>query len=81
MSNRQRYMIGSVESGTGSTVSLSEILVMLEADPQAEVVGIQGPPDDPSLLVVSLTPESAQQLQEQYQDKIIVEPDAPLQLS
>ena len=78
MSERQQYIIGRVGSGAGSAISLADIVKILEADSQAEVMEIQGPPNDPSLLVASLTPERAQQLQEQYQGKLIVELDAPL---
>ena len=77
---RQQYMIGSTESGTASSESLSEILQTLKADSQTEVLKVvQEPGGKPSLLVALLTPERAQQLQKQYQGKVLVERDAPLQ--
>jgi len=51
----------------------------LNTNPQAEIVRVQGPEDNPSLLVALLTPEDAQQLQAQYQGQLIVEKNLPLQ--
>ncbi len=81
MLNHQEYMIGRVEARNASTISLAEITKALNANPQAEILQIQGPPDNPSLLVASLTPEDAQQLQDQYQGQLIVEKNLPLQPS
>lgn len=81
MSDRQQYIIGRVGAGNASTVSLAEIMKALNANPQAEIVQVQGSPDHPSLLVASLTPDDAQQLQAQYQGQIIVEENLPLQPS
>lgn len=74
-SEHQRYMIGTEK---GSTVSLSEIRNILNADEQAEVIGVKGQPDNPSLLLVSLTPERAKLLGEQYPGQLIIEVDATL---
>ncbi len=79
MSDRQEYIIGRVEAGSGSTVSLAKIMEELNTNPQAEIVRVQGPEDNPSLLVALLTPEDAQQLQAQYQGQLIVEKNLPLQ--
>ena len=79
MSDRQEHIIGRVEAGSGSTVSLAKIMEELNTNPQAEIVRVQGPTDNPSLLVALLTPEDAQQLQAQYQGQLIVEKNLPLQ--
>lgn len=74
-SEHQQYLIGTT---AGSTVSLSEIQNMLRADPQATIAGVRGQPDNPSRLIVLLTPERAEQLREQYRGELIIEIDATL---
>jgi hypothetical protein len=71
--NRERFLVASKEAGL-----LSKVEAAVRGDPQVELVDVNGPPDQPDVLVVAMTPDRAEQLKQQFTDKLIVEKDAPL---
>ncbi len=70
---RQRYMIGNAGS-----LSLTSIAERLRQDPQVDLVKVVGPPDHPSVLVVEMPADHAEQLKSRYADELVIEPDLPL---
>lgn len=65
----------------GEPAILAEKLKLLEADPQTDVVQVQGTPEAPSLLVAAVLREDVEELKERLGDDVVVERDFPLEPS
>ena len=70
---RERYMIGKAEE-----LSLAELARHLQADPHIEVLEAKGPAEQPTLLIVAMAPDRAEQLRQQFGGRLIIERDAAL---
>jgi hypothetical protein len=73
----KQFLIGT--KGPNTSV-LNEVLAHVASDPQAKVVRVLGPADNPQNLVVRLTPKGAETLRNTFSDRIVVEDDTSLQL-
>ena len=73
--SREQLMIG------GEPAVLAEKLKLLEADPQTDVVQVQGTREAPSLLVAAVLPGDIEGLKERLGDEVVVERDFPLEPS
>jgi hypothetical protein len=58
---------------------LSALAERCRTDPEIDLVDVQGPVDQPRLLVIETTADHAEQLK-QHVPGLVVEPDAPLHL-
>jgi len=70
-----QYLVQAHEPQT-----LASLVPLLEADPQAQIVNKIGPPGQPHTLVVRLSQQQADALQQKYPGELIVERDQPLSL-
>jgi hypothetical protein len=73
--SKEQLMIG------GEPAVLAEKLKVLEADPQTDVVQVQGAPEAPSLLVAAVLPENVEEVKERLGDDVVVERNFPLEPS
>jgi len=64
--------------GAPTPANLNEVLDYIKSDPQAQVVSVVGPPNDPARLVVSLSDERANALRARFGPGLIVEADRML---
>ena len=65
----------------GEPAVLAEKLKLLEADPQTDVVQVQGTPEAPSLLVAAVLPGNVEELKSRLGDDVVVERNFPLEPS
>jgi hypothetical protein len=70
---RRSWLVGPKQEA-----SLIDLRKRFEKDPETDITRIIGPPDDPSLLVVEMSDETAKRYRQQYQDEFNIEPNAPL---
>ncbi len=77
---RGRYIIGTVTSGSGRSDPglLARVTETVRVDPQSELLEVQGSSEVPTLLVVSMTSERADELRREFGDHLLVERDAPI---
>ncbi len=78
----QRYLIGYARTRGGiESQSPAPLAETLQEDPDIAVVETQGRDGQQSLFVVEMTPDRAERLQREFGGGLIVEKDAPLELS
>jgi hypothetical protein len=70
---REQYLIGSVPAA-----SLAAVADVLRADPDVEVVKLQGSAERPEMIVARMSPQRAERLKQEFGGGLTVEPDAPL---
>lgn len=75
---RERYLVGDAQR---EPEFLATIANTLRGEPEIELLEEQGEPGSPTLLVASMSRERAEALRQQHGSRLIVEPDAPLQMS
>jgi hypothetical protein len=74
----ERYLVGDSQ---GEAAFLATVANAVRSDPEIELLEEKGDPGSPTLLVASMSPERAEALRQQHGARLIVEPDAPVQLS
>ncbi|MEV4060167.1 S8 family peptidase [Nonomuraea dietziae] len=73
-SGQQRFIIGSSDSAL-----LAELARELAFDAEVRLLRVLGAEDAPSLLVVEMSPEHAEALEERLGPQVTIEPDLPLE--
>ena len=63
----------------GEAAVLAEKLAVLDEDPKATVLDVQGSPRAPTLIVIETEPGHIEQLKKRLGDGVIVEPDNPIE--
>jgi hypothetical protein len=64
--------------GVPVPASLNEVLEFIKTDPQARIVSVVGPPNDPERLIVLLSEQRVAALRARYGSGLIVEADSML---
>jgi hypothetical protein len=64
--------------GVSAPANLNEVLEFITTDPQARIVSVVGPPNDPERLIVLLSDERAGALRARFGAGLIVEADSML---
>jgi hypothetical protein len=74
----ERYLVGYARGATKEAAPAPQLAETLHADPEIDVVESRGPADRPSLFVVTMTTDRAEQLKHELGQGVVVEKDAPL---
>ena len=80
MADRAHQYVVGVTGGPADRWLLRDLNHELANDPDVHVVEVQGSPEEPSLLIVEMQPDRAEQLQARFGGRLLIEPNQSLDM-